>query len=63
MYVKVLRTPYKTDYFKSQQIFIPFKVHISTAITFAVEGFYPYNSAGYAIPTFQTVKLTGTFFR
>lgn len=29
-------------------------MHISTAITFAVEGFYPQNSAGYAIPTFQT---------
>ena len=31
-------------------------MHISTAITFAVEGFYPYNSAGYAIPSFQTVN-------
>ena len=35
--------------------FDSFKVHISSAITFAVEGFYPKNSAGYTIPYFASL--------
>merc|ERR1711873_102100 len=33
-----------------------FKVHISFAITIAVEGFYPKNSAGYTITQFTSFK-------